>query len=49
MLEYASAVGEEIPLPTKGLDCKDILISLLNKKKFREIMYKNRQQRFHYY
>ena len=28
---------EEISLPTKDLDCKDILISLLNKKKFREI------------
>ena len=31
---------EEISLPTKGLDCKDIPISLLNRK-IREIMCKN--------
>ena len=32
----AEAQGRN-PLPTKGLDCKDIPISLLNKKKIREI------------
>ena len=36
-LQSKSEVGKEISLPTKDLDCKDILISLLNKKKFREI------------
>ena len=36
----AEVQGTENPLPTKGLDCKDILISLLNEKKFREIMQK---------